>query len=490
MEPRVLSLINKVPKEVLDIWKKIIDSGYQAFLVGGAVRDLILGVKPKDWDITTNAKPEEILEIFPEVSFVETKFGTVGVKTHSEEIPVVEVTTFRKEGKYEDLRRPSEVFFINSLEEDLKRRDFTINALALSFDGKVIDLFGGKKDLAKRIIRTVGDPEERFKEDALRLIRAVRFACELNGRIHPQTFKAIQKYAQLIRYIAWERIRDEFTKIIMTPRAMYGIELLRKSGLLIEIIPELLQGYGVMQNKHHKFDVYTHNIKSLDYAARNNYSLEVRLASLFHDIGKPLTKQGEGPDCTFYNHEIVGAKMVKKILERLRYPKRIVEKVSHLVRHHMFYFDLNVVTEAAIRRFVRRVGRENLEELFQLRKADRIGSGVPKAEPYRLRKLRYLIDKVLREPEITLKNLKINGHDLLKLGIPQGPKIGYILKILLNIVIDDPSKNERDHLLQEAEKLKEKPEEELRNLAQLTEERLKEIEEAVDKELKMKYRLK
>lgn len=484
------SLIKQLPEAVNKVWQTILENGYQAYLVGGAVRNLILGLQPKDWDIATNAKPEEIMKIFSEVAFVATKFGTVGVKTGSPEIPVVEITTFRKEGKYADFRRPSEVIFINSLAEDLQRRDFTINALALDFDGNLIDYFNGKRDLTQRIIRAVGDPEERFKEDSLRMMRAIRFACQLNGKIENKTFLAIQKQAQLIRYIAWERIRDEFTKIILTKNALLGIELLRKAGLLIEILPELLQGYGVEQNKHHIYDVYTHNIKALDYAAKKDYSLAARLAAIFHDIAKPLTKQGKGPDCTFYGHEIVGAKMTRKILARFRYPKNLIKKVSHLVRWHMFYFEIEKVTESAVRRFVRRVGQENLTELLQLREADRIGSGVPKAVPYRLRYLKYLVEKVQKEPPITLKTLKINGHDLLNLGIQQGPKIGWILKALLEEVIDDPQKNQKDYLMARAQKLKELPDKELQTLAQIGEEKMKKLEKNLEEKLKEKYKVK
>jgi len=483
--------ISSLPQEVLEVWKKLINKGYSAYLVGGCVRDLLLKRKPKDWDITTNAKPEEILEIFGNDAFYENRFGTVGVKTKSEDktLKVIEITTFRQERKYFDFRRPSEVIFTQDLESDLHRRDFTINALALDFDGKIIDLFNGLKDLKKRIIRTVGNPEERFHEDALRLLRAVRLACELNFVIEDETFKAIKKLADLIQYISSERIRDEFNRILMSKNAVSGIELLRESGLLKEILPELERSYGVGQNKHHKYDVYWHLLKSLEYAVKKNYPLYLRLAALFHDIGKPLTKQGEGPDCTFYGHEIIGAKITKKILQRLRYPNEIIQKVSHLVRHHMFYLEIDKVTPAAVRRFVRRVGQENLEDLFKVRYADRIGSGVPKAEPYRLRYLKFLIEKVHLEP-ITPKMLKINGHDILNLGVPQGPKVGWILKALLEEVIDDPNKNNRDYLLKRAEELKDLPDEELRNLALAGEEKIETIQREKEEEIKKKYYVK
>jgi tRNA nucleotidyltransferase (CCA-adding enzyme) len=483
--------ISSLPSEVIEIWKKLLDKGYSAYLVGGCVRDLLLKRKPKDWDITTNAKPEEILEIFGDSAFYENRFGTVGVKTKSEDetLKVIEITTFRQERKYFDFRRPSEVIFTQSLETDLHRRDFTINALALSFDGEIIDIFNGLLDLEKKVIRAIGNPEERFREDALRLMRAIRLACELNFTIEEKTFKAIKKFSDLIQYISAERIRDEFNRIIMSKNAVLGIELLRQTGLLKEILPELDRCYGVGQNKHHIYDVYWHSLKSLEYAVKKNYPLYLRLASLFHDIAKPLTKQGEGPDCTFYGHEILGAKMTKKILQRLRYSNEIIQKVTHLVRHHMFYLEIDKVTPSAVRRFVRRVGQENLEDLFKVRHADRIGSGVPKAEPYRLRYLRYLIEKVHLEP-ITPKMLKINGNDILNLGVPQGPRVGWILKALLEEVIDDPKKNDRDYLLKRAKELKDLPDEELKKLAMAGEEKIESLEKQKEEEIKKKYYVK
>jgi putative nucleotidyltransferase with HDIG domain len=483
--------ISSLPSEVVEVWKKLIDKGYSAYLVGGCVRDLLLKRKPKDWDITTNGKPEEILEIFGDSAFYENRFGTVGVKTKSEDeiLKVIEITTFRQEKKYFDFRRPSEVIFTQSLETDLHRRDFTINALALSFDGKIIDIFNSLSDLEKKIIRAIGNAEERFHEDALRLMRAIRLACELNFTIEEKTFKAIKKFSDLIQYISAERIRDEFNRILMSKNAVLGIELLRQTGLLKEILPELDSSYGVGQNKHHIYDIYTHSIKALEYAVEKNYPLYLRLASLFHDIGKPLTKQGEGPDCTFYNHDIVGAKMTKKILQRLRYSNEIIRKVSHLVRHHLFYLEVDKVTPAAVRRLVKRVGWENLEDLFKVRYADRIGSGVPKAEPFRLRYLKFLIEKVHLEP-ITPKMLKISGQDILNLGVPQGPKVGWILKALLEEVIDNPNKNEMDYLIKRAQELKDLPDEELKKLATSGEEKIESLEKQKEEEIKKKYYVK
>lgn len=482
--------ITSLPLEVLTTWQKLIENGYQAYLVGGCIRDLLLKKKPKDWDITTEAKPEEILKIFGDKSFYENRFGTVGVKTDSsdETLKIIEITTFRLEGKYSDLRRPDEVIFTNLLEDDLKRRDFTINALALKINGEIVDIFNGLSDLNKKIIKAVGDPQQRFREDALRMMRAIRLACELDFKIETETFKAIKELAELVQYISNERIRDEFVRILMSPKAIEGIELLRESNLLKEILPELERTYKVSQNKHHKYDVYTHSLKSLSYAVEKNFPLHLRLAVLFHDIGKPITKEGEGPDSTFYMHEIVGTKMTKKILERLRFSRELIKKVTHLVRHHMFYLEIDKVTMSAVRRFVRRVGEENLEDLFKLREADRIGSGVPKAVPYRLRYLKFLIEKVKREP-IKPTMLKINGNDILDLGVPQGPKIGWILKILLEEILDDPNKNKKDYLLERAKELKNLPDEKLKELASAGEEKIEQIEKEAEEQLKKKYHL-
>ncbi|GIW66921.1 MAG: HDIG domain-containing protein [Candidatus Parcubacteria bacterium] len=481
---------NKVPKEVRDVWFKLIKNNYESYLVGGCVRDLLLNKKPKDWDITTKAKPEEIKKIFPN-SFYENKFFTVGVKTESNDptLKIIEITTFRIEGKYSDFRHPDKVKYAQTLKNDLKRRDFTINALALDKDFKIIDYFNGLNDIKDRIIKTVGKPEERFKEDPLRMIRAIRLACQLNFEIENKTFETIKKISSFIQLISKERIKDEFIKIIMNENALRGLELLRESNLLIEIIPELIRCYQVSQNKHHKYDVYTHLLKSLEYAVKKNYSLEIRLAALFHDIGKPLTKKGEGPDCTFYNHEIVGAKITKNILQRLKFPKKIVERVVHLVKHHMFYLEIDKISMSAVRRLVNRLGLENIEDFFKLREADRIGSGVQKAVPYRLRYLKYLIHKSQIEP-ITPKILKINGHDIMKtLNITPGPRVGWIIKILLNEIIDDPNKNEKEYLLSRIKELNKLDDIKLKNMSEEGETKLREIEKKVDEDLKQKFKI-
>ena len=500
-----------IPQEIQNIAGKIENSGYRAYLVGGCVRDILLNKKPKDWDIATNARPEEIQAIFTD-SIYENKFGTVAVKTaalkegeprledrDSEDptLKVVEITTFRIEGKYSDKRHPDEIKFAKTINEDLSRRDFTINAIALNLKSQIsnlksnlVDPFNGQKDLEEKTIRTVGKPNERFSEDALRLIRAVRFAAELDFGIEKETLKAIEKHADLINVVAKERVRDEFIKLIITEGAAEGMRLMENVGLLQYVIPELREGIECGQNKHHIYTVWEHNVRALKYAVEKNYSLIIRLAALLHDVGKPRTKAGEGPDSTFYNHEIVGAKMTAQIMDRLRFPKDIAEKVIHLVRYHLFYYNVGEVTEAGVRRFLRRVGPENVPNLIKLREADRIGSGVPKAVPYKLRHLLFMIDKVKQDP-IDHKMLKVSGEDVMKIAhLEPGPKVGQILAVLLEEVLDDPKKNTKENLESRIKNLKGLADNKLADFAKKAREKKEEFETGVEEKIKKKYWVK
>ncbi|KPJ55032.1 hypothetical protein AMJ47_01905 [Parcubacteria bacterium DG_72] len=450
-----------IPKNVKDIVKELEKKKFQAYLVGGCVRDLLRGEKPKDWDIATSAKPEDIQKIFSD-SFCNNEFGTVNVSG-------VEITPFRIEEKYTDKRHPDKIEWAKTIEQDLSRRDFTVNAIALRFGSgqayKVIDPYKGQQDLEKKIIRAVGKAEDRFSEDALRMMRAVRFATVLDWKIDSNTKKAIKQNSSLLRAISKERIRDEFLKIIMADKAGFGIELLKELGLLLHVMPELEENYGVLQNKHHIYDCYKHAVLSLEFAAKKKFNMHVRLASLLHDIGKPATKRGKGESATFYNHEVVGAKITAKILDRLRFSKKDIEKVSKLVRYHLFYYNVGEVSEASVRRLLRKVGPENIDELLQLRMADRIGSGCPKAEPYKLRHLRYIIEKVSKDP-ISVNMLKVSGEDIMKaLKEKPGPKIGQVLDILLGYVLADPKKNKKDFLKKEINKLGKLKDEELKETA-------------------------
>src|SRR3989344_7134759 len=336
-------------KEIKNILGKLSRAGYEGYIVGGCVRDLLMDREPKDWDITTNAKPEEIQKIFPDHVY-ENEFGTVGVKTRSKEssLAIIEITPYRIEGKYTDKRHPGEIKFVSKLEDDLSRRDFTVNSIAADAQGKLVDLFDGQEDIKKKIIKTVGKPEERFSEDALRLLRAVRFATVLDFSIENKTLTAIKDNAVWLRAISKERIRDEFIKIIESDNAYDGVLLLEATGLLQYILPELREGIDVGQNLHHIYTVWEHNTRTLKYTSDKKYSLAVRIASLFHDIGKPSSKRGEGLHSTFYGHEVVGAKMVAQIMERLKFPKDITEQVVKLVRYHMFFYNVGEVTESSV----------------------------------------------------------------------------------------------------------------------------------------------
>jgi tRNA nucleotidyltransferase (CCA-adding enzyme) len=481
----------KVPKEVIEVSKTLAEAGFEAYLVGGCVRDMLLGREPKDWDITTDAKPEEIQKIFPD-SVYENSFGTVGVKTESPEsedarLKLIEVTTYRIEGKYTDQRHPDEIKFASNIEDDLGRRDFTVNALAMNLKGDVIDPYGGREDLAARVIRTVGNAEERFSEDALRLMRAVRFAVELDFEIELNTRRAIEKLAGGLESIAKERVRDELIKIIMTPNATKGIILLEELDLLRYVLPELREGLGVGQNKHHIYTVFEHNVRALAYSAGENYSLVVRMASLLHDVGKPKVKAGDGPDSTFYNHEYVGAKLATRALDRLRFSKDFIEQVSHLVRSHMFYYNVGEISPAGVRRFLVRVGPENIDDLLKVREADRIGSGVKKAVPYKLRHLLFMIEKVKKDP-LSPKMLKVNGDDMMKeLGIAPGRRIGWILNALLEEVLEDPEKNERGLLIERMKELNKLDDAALMKLMESARNKKDEIEGEIEEEIKKKH---
>jgi len=520
---------NTVPQSVIRIGKKLLKSGYSAYLVGGCVRDLLLDREIKDWDITTSALPEEIVKIFPD-SFYNNQFGTVGVKIKP---GVVEITTFRKESRYSDSRHPDKIFFAKTVEDDLERRDFTINALAVDFKnlsvethrdaslqgemklrqeaitfeeslsknaenrgpgiegGKknlltvreiprlgfgsypkfsiarvdlsqldrktknslIIDKFSGLSDLERGMVKAVGDPEARFQEDALRLLRAVRFAVELGFKIEKNTALAVKNNARLLGNISRERIRDEFSKILLSDWPAEGVAMLRKLDLLNEIMPVLGEGIKVKQNWHHIYSVYKHSVLSLKFCFSD--ALELRLAALLHDAAKPRVKRvGEAGKATFYFHEVEGARIARRTLADLRYSAKTIDDVAHLIRHHMFNFDPALHNESTVRRLLHRVGGgEQIKKLLTIRIADRLGSGCKQGEVFKLRKLKYLIDKVSADP-VSLKQLKINGNDIMKsLGTRPGPQIGSILEVLLAVIIAEPKNNDKNKLLSLAEGL-------------------------------------
>jgi poly(A) polymerase/tRNA nucleotidyltransferase (CCA-adding enzyme) len=381
------------------------------------------------------------------------------------------------------------VTFSKNLKDDLQRRDFTINAIALDSKGEVVDPYDGLKDILSKAIRTVGNPEERFGEDGLRIMRAVRFYVELGFKIDLATEEAIKKMAHILAKIAKERIRDEFVRIIESDNPALGIEMSHKLGMLKYIVPELEQGIDIRQNQAHAFDVWTHLLKTLQHSADKKWPLHIRLAALFHDVGKPKTRRRDDAknDWTFYGHEVVGARMTEKIMRDLRFSKELSETVVKLVRWHMFFSDTEQITLSAVRRLISKVGKENVWDLMNVRICDRIGTGRPKENPYRLRKYKSMVEEVMRDP-VSVGMLAIDGKGVMETaGIPAGPKIGHILHALLEEVLEDPTLNTREYLAQKASQLATLSETELKKIGDKGKEK-KEIEDEKGlKEIRDKY---
>ncbi len=447
-------------KKILD---KFLKAGYEIYIVGGAVRDILMKKEIHDWDFTTNAMPKIILGLFPN-GFYDNLFGTVGIINPKDEkkkkpdvkIPVYEITTFRKETGYSDARHPDKVSWGKTIEEDLIRRDFTINAMAfcplsknsaqiLAF--KLIDYHHGQEDIKKKIIRAVGNPEKRFQEDALRMMRAIRIATQLGFSIEEKTFQAIKNNANLLNKISAERIRDELLKLFSYPFAANGYLLMRNSGLAEKILPEVEASFGIQQKspkRHHTLDVGTHSLESL----KNSKSKDpiVNLAILLHDVGKPtVARVKKDGVITFYNHEMVGASLARNIAKRLRLSKKQEKRLVTLVRWHQFSVD-EKQTDKAIRRFIRNVGKENIENMLQLRTADRLGGGARETS-WRMELFKKKIIEVQKEP-FSITDLKVNGNEVMKaLKIHPGPLVGRLLNKLFEEVVDKKLKNEKTVLL-------------------------------------------
>ena len=446
-------MTNIIPDEVLNVYKKIVDNDFEVYFVGGSVRNLILKRKIKDWDLTTNAIPEEILKIFPD-GFYDNDFGTVGIPVEIEtQKKVIEITTYRTETGYADKRHPEKVTWGKTLEEDLGRRDFTINAIALKIGEKnvfeLVDPYGGENDLHKKIIKAVGDPNLRFKEDALRLLRAARIATELGFTIEKGTWEKITEDANLIQHISAERIRTELLRILASDNPYEGIMLLKDSGLLEFILPELLEGVGISQarpGRHHKDDVFTHNVLALKFCTSTDPI--VRFATLIHDAGKPrVAKKDQEGLVIFHNHEVAGARMAAEICDRLKFSKKEKDKIVMLIRWHMFSVNENQ-TDAAIRRFIRKIGVENVKDMMDLRVGDRLGGGTQTAESWRLKLFKEKIEQQLKPAPFSINDLAIDGNDIMKLlQIQPGPKVGEILQKLFEEVDEDLSKNNKEFLL-------------------------------------------
>ncbi|MDR2481201.1 MAG: HD domain-containing protein [Spirochaetaceae bacterium] len=427
----------------------------KAFLVGGAVRDIIRGKPASDWDIATDALASEVSVMFTHVIPTGIKHGTVTVRFKGYS---VEVTTFRTESNYTDGRRPDTIKFISSIEEDLSRRDFTMNAIGVELpSGRIFDLFKGITDIKKKIIRCVGLPLDRFAEDGLRPMRALRFASVLGFSLDKELLSAIPQRLDVTSKVSPERIRDEFEKIIMSKSPEIALHLMKETGLLSLILPELAACAGVEQKGYHHFDVFTHSLLACSYAAAHNSNKTVRLAALFHDIGKPQTaKSGQNGIWTFYSHEQVSAKLTRTLMFRLRFPNSLIDNVVHLIEEHMFHYE-DIWSDAAVRRFLIRVGENSLDDLFELRAADTYGLTGVSPPPDFLTMFQERIEKVREKSSaFSLKDLAINGKDIIQQGIPSGKRLGVILKKLFEAVLEDPAMNNREKLMDLAQKYHER----------------------------------
>ena len=432
-----------MPIEVLFILNKLNEEGFDAYIVGGCVRDKLLGLHPHDYDITTSAKPQEIKRVFKDFKtiLIGEEFGTVGVLMNE---TLYEVTTFRIDGKYLNFRKPENVTFSKSLREDLKRRDFTINAMAMDSSGELYDPFGGKKDLDDKILRAVGSPHERIKEDAIRILRAIRFAGRFDFHIEDELFDAISFERKLLKKISPERIFDEFSKMITSERPSYYLLLMDETGVLDVIFPELKRTVGFSQfSPYHDKTLFDHLVCVMDEVKPD---LALRLAALFHDISKVDTLSiGEDGRGHFYGHEVLGADLVSEILKRYRVSNKIIDKVKILILDHMKVH--SEMTDKALRRQIKRVGRDNVLDLYDLLIADCKCTRIDRDASFIIKR-KNRVKELLDEKEMkTEKFLEINGNDIKALGFKEGKIIGKILKDLENLVLDDPEKNKRDYLI-------------------------------------------
>ena len=446
--------IDPILKEIAAIFN---NAGKEIYLVGGAVRDMLMGKKIHDWDLATNAEPEEVTAIMRnnkgKVIPTGIKHGTVTVlyKKNS-----AEVTTFRTESDYSDGRRPDKVSYAKTIEEDLSRRDFTMNAVALKLpSGETVDPFKGAKDIKAELIRCVGEPAARFSEDGLRPLRAVRFAAQLGFIIEQNTLDAIPDALSVCEKVSSERVRDEIEKIIASSLPSQGFRLMEETGLMHLFLKEFSDCRGVEQKGFHQFDVLDHCLLACDFAASKNYSQEVRMAALFHDIGKPSCRGVDEASgvITFYRHDEVSAAMCRKIMERLRFPNAVTDKVCHLIKEHMFKYE-DDWTDSAVRRFIARAGEENLEDMYSLRRCDAFAFTGKAGSFASVNSFSKRVDKVLAEGRaFSLKDLAVTGNDLMQIGIPAGKTMGIILKELLETVLDDPAQNTREKLLEIADRI-------------------------------------
>lgn len=438
--------LERVPADVRAVAARLRDRGHRAWYVGGGVRDVLRAETAADWDVATDALPNELLAAFPSAVPTGLQHGTVTVVVAGRHI---EVTTLRGEGPYSDGRRPDAVRFVDDITADLARRDFTVNAIAVeSATGSLIDPFGGCADLAAKVLRAVGDPAQRFAEDGLRALRAARFCATLEFTIAPATLAAIGGALDTFRRVSPERVRDEWLKAMRARQPSRAFEVMRTTGMLGITCPELLEGVGMAQNRWHAFDVWRHGMACMD-ACRGDAVL--RIAALLHDVGKPRTRafSDKTKDWTFYEHDRIGAEIADPICQRLRFSNEQRQRIVALVRHHLFHYDQ--WTDAAVRRWIRRVGRERVEDLYVLGEADVRAKGehIDAADLLPLQQLREHVARVLAGGDaLSVRDLAVDGHDLMReLGLAPGPRLGQVLEHLLEQVLAEPARNDRDTLL-------------------------------------------
>ncbi len=444
--------LSVVPRDVFVLCERLRAVGKRAWIVGGCVRDMLLGRAVNDWDVCTDAKPDEMLKVFPRAIPTGIDHGTITVvmnKVH------YEVTTLRGEGAYTDGRRPDAVHFVDDISADLARRDFTVNAIAIDpTGGHVIDPFGGRVDLQARVLRAVGTAEERFAEDGLRVLRAARFVATLEMTLDPATEAAIRPTLATYRKVSAERIRDEWVKTMKAKRPSRAFDVMRTTGILEVTCPELLEGVGMEQNKFHAYDVWRHGMECLDACVGDPI---LRIAAMLHDVGKPRTRAigDKTHDYTFYDHDRVGAEIADPILARLRFSNDDRARITQLVRNHLFHYS-DEWTDAAVRRWVRRVGKERIEDLYTLNEADVRAKGRDfSADLASLAGLKAHVARILAAgAALSTRDLRVNGRDLIQeLSLKPGPILGEILDALLEVVTNDPAANEKEALLAAARQL-------------------------------------
>ncbi len=513
------SLAQSIPLHVSRVTETLINAGFQAYIVGGCVRDIIMGKQPKDWDLTTNATPEEIISLFEPLAHphpgsfgtdplhyrgegpghtkvvYENSFGTVAIIDESEpfdsSVRQIEITPFRSESGYSDNRHPDTVTFSETLAEDLQRRDFTMNAIAYDIQNdNFIDPYDGINDIKNDIIKTVGNAQERLSEDALRILRGIRFASQLGFMVSHETLDAMFHVKHLLKHISQERIRDEFVRMIQTKNPGMGIGLMKQLGILEMIIPELMEGVGCEQGGAHKYDVFEHLVHACQHAADKDFSFHVKLAALFHDIGKPRTRRpGEKKAWTFYGHEVIGARMTQKIMGRMKFSRADTDLVVKLVRYHMFFSDTEQITLSAVRRMIANVSRENIWDLMNIRECDRVGMAKTEA-PYRLRKYHAMVEQALRDP-ISVSQLKIDGNYLMNtLYVKPGPRMGWMLYALLEEVLEDSEKNTLEYLVSRVTSLEMLSDDELKALGEKGKQSKEQADDEEIKRLHVKHGVK